>query len=209
MKKIILSFTYLLIAVTAFSQELEFGFKAGLSKGGFTYNEFTANSVKYTPTNENISTYNFGAYGRLKLWVIGLYIQPELMYNKRGSNVTLETTTDKYIFSNTANYIDIPVLLGLKMLKTFRVYGGPNFQIMTKQKTDIPNSPKFSSNDLIKKTTGVQLGIGLDLMKLRFDAKYDFNVGNMGTPFLYDGAGPSSKNSMFTFQIGYKLWGIL
>ncbi|MCF8253937.1 MAG: PorT family protein [Bacteroidia bacterium] len=209
MKKIILSFTCFLIAFTAISQELEFGFKAGLSKGGFTYSNFTANTVKYSPTNENISTYNFGAYGRLKLWVIGLYVQPELMYNKRGSNVTLETTTDKYIFSNTANYLEIPVLVGFKMLKTFRIYGGPNFQIMTKQKTDIPNAPKFASSDLTKKTTGIQLGLGLDLMKLRFDVKYDFNAGNMGTPFLYDGSGPSAQNTMLTFQIGYKLFGVL
>jgi len=207
MKKIILLFAAMAFTLSSFSQEIEFGIKAGLS----------ADKIRLTNTNglntsvDGNNTFNFGAFGRIKVLVIGLFVQPELIFNKRGSNITVSDAGKNYTFSHSANYIDVPVLVGFKMLKLFRIYGGPNFQFMTKQNTDVAslNNPDFKKIDMKKNTTGVQLGVGLDLLKFRLDAKYDFNAVSMGSAFSYKGTAPTITNGMITFQVGFKLFGIL
>jgi len=190
----------------AFSQELEFGLKAGFSSDNITLHDKGTLDAKV----EANTTYNFGVYSRFKIVVIGFFIQPELIYNKRASNFTITDAGQKYTFSHSASYMDVPVLFGFKMFKTFRIYGGPNFQFLVGQNTDIPNNvAAFKKMDLTKNTTGIQLGAGLDLMKFRVDAKYDFNNNSMGSAFEYNGIAPTLKNGMITLQVGIKLFGIL
>jgi hypothetical protein len=207
MKKIILLVAAVALTLSSCSQELEFGLKAGLSADNIKLN----NTNGLTTSVEGNNTFNFGAYGRFKVMVIGLFVQPEIIFNKRASNITLTDNGKSYTFSHSANYIDVPVLVGFKMLKLFRIYGGPNFQFMTKQNTDINslNNADFQKVDLKKNTTGVQLGVGLDLLKFRVDAKYDFNAGSMGSAFSYKDTAPTITNGMITLQVGFKLFGIL
>jgi hypothetical protein len=206
MKKVILALLIITIAPLAYSQELEFGLKAGLSSDKV----YLSNLGSLDASVEGNTTYNFGAYGRLKIILVGLYVQPELMYNKRASNITVKDGAKSYTFSHSANYLDVPVLVGLKMFKIFRIYGGPNFQFLVGQKTEFPSDVvAFKKSDLNKSATGGQIGIGLDLAKIRVDAKYDFNLGNMGTPFEYNGTAPELRNGMITLQVGFKLFGLL
>jgi len=206
MKKILLGLLFIAATTISYSQELEFGVKAGLSSDKIKLE----NLGTLDASVEGNTTYNFGAYGRLKVLVIGLFVQPELIYNKRASNITIKDAGQTYTFSHSANYVDVPVLIGFKMLKLVRIYGGPNFQFLVGQKTDFPSDvPAFKKSDLNKSSTGVQLGVGLDLLKFRVDAKYDFNAGSMGTPFEYNGTAPTLKNGMITLQVGIKLFGIL
>lgn len=193
------------LCVSAFAQELEFGLKAGLSQSKISL----SNTQSIQMGSEPNSTFNFGAYGRFKVILIGLYVQPELIVNRRACNFTVMANGKNELFSHSASYIDVPVLVGFKMLKLFRIYGGPNFQFMTKQKTDLPSVVGFEKSDLTKKTTGIQLGVGLDLAKFRIDAKYDFNNSSMGSPFIYNGVAPTMKSNLFTVQVGFKLFGIL
>jgi hypothetical protein len=206
MKKLILSLVLFTASLSGFSQELEFGLKVGISSDKMKLEHAST----FVSDLEGNKTYNFGVYGRFKVKVIGLYVQPEAIYNTRASNITITDNGVKNVFLQSASYIDIPVLVGLKFLKVFRVYGGPNFQMLVSQKTDIPaGKVEFVKTDLNKKATGMQLGAGLDLAKFRFDAKYDFNVGDMGSPFTYKGNAVSTQNAMFTFQVGIKLFGLL
>lgn len=210
MKKTFILISLLSAFSSLYAQELEFGVKGGISNNTIQISDMKSLDVATDANN----TYNFGLYGRLKIIGIGLYVQPELIYNTRASNFSLKTPTTlnpslTQIFSHKANYVDVPVLVGWKFLKLFRVYGGPNFQFLLNQNTDIPNVTGLTKEDLKKNTTGIQFGVGLDLLKLRADVKYDFNTSDMGSAFRYNGNAPTLKNGMIMIQIGIKLFGIL
>jgi len=206
MKKFILVIVALTFSVAAYSQGFEIGIKGGL-------NIAAAGAVKDLVPGVGISsknTYNGGVYGRLKIKLIGIFVQPELVYNTRGYNFDITANGKTYNIKQQAYYIDVPVLVGLKMFKFLRVYAGPNFQYLLKNEiTGIDDIVDFKKTDMKKANTGVQIGLGLDLSKFRVDLKYDFNPTDMGSPFSYQNQAQSIKTSMVTIQLGYKLFGIL
>ena len=206
MKKFILVLAALTFSIAAFSQGFEIGIKGGL-------NIAAASAVKDLVPGVGISsknTYNGGVYGRLKIKLIGIFVQPELVYNTRGYNFDITANGKTYNIKQQAYYLDVPVLVGLKMFKFLRVYAGPNFQYLLKNEiTGINDIVGFEKKDMKKANTGVQLGFGLDLSKFRVDVKYDFNPTDMGSPFSYQNQVQSIKTSMVTIQLGYKLFGIL
>jgi hypothetical protein len=165
-------------------------------------------------TNKN--TFNGGVYGRFKIKLIGLFVQPELVYNTRGYNFEIKepNSGETINLKQQAYYIDVPVLVGLKMLKFLRVYAGPNFQYLLKNEITGIDEVKalaidFKKTGMKKASTGVQIGFGLDLLKFRIDVKYDFNPTDMGSPFSYQSQAQSIKTSLITIQLGYKLFGVL
>ncbi len=208
MKKFILVLAALTFSIAAYSQGFEIGIKGGL-------NITSAGAVKNLVPGVGISsknTYNGGVYGRFKIKLIGVFVQPELVYNTRGYNfsITEPITNTTINIKQQAYYIDMPVLVGLKMFKFLRVYAGPNFQYLLKNEiTGIDDIVDFKKTDMKKANTGVQIGFGLDLSKFRVDLKYDFNPTDMGSPFSYQNQAQSIKTSMVTIQLGYKLFGIL
>lgn len=209
MKKniILLSLLILGLLKAASAQELEFGAKAGISSSAVGIKDLQGLDL----STESNRTYNFGLYGRIKIIGIGLYVQPELIYNNRASNITLKAPSlaSPQIFAHSAKYVDVPVLVGWKFLGLLRVYGGPNFQFLVDQNTDLPQVAGLTKEDLKKNTTGVQVGVGVDLLKLRLDAKYDFNTSDMGSAFSFNGNKPTINNGMIMLQVGIKLFGLL
>ncbi|MCG9880449.1 MAG: PorT family protein [Bacteroidia bacterium] len=201
MKKLIITFNLLFFAFLANAQNVEIGIKAGISSDKIKLEDVQNVNTKI---EGNVTT-NIGAYLRAST-PIGLYVQPEAVFNRRGSNFTVDGLDP---FSHTANYVDVPVLLGWRFLKTVRVFAGPNFQFLMKQVTEIPNDPNFKAEDLKGFNTGYQVGAGLDLLRLRVDLKYDFNVNDMGSAFSYKGVSPTLQNNMITLQLGYRLFSLL
>ena len=208
MKKFILVLAALTFSIAAYSQGFEIGIKGGMNITAADVMKEASKDVQIT----NKNTYNGGIYGRLKIKLVGIFIQPELVYNTRGYNFDIkEPITGTTInIKQQSNYLDVPVLVGLKMFKFLRVYAGPNFQYLLKNEiTGINDIVGFEKKDMKKANTGVQLGFGLDLSKFRVDVKYDFNPTDMGSPFSYQGKEQLIKTSMVTIQLGYKLFGIL
>ncbi len=200
MKKLFIFVVICSLNIHASNAQLEFGLKGGLS--GSKLNLSEKPSFEYS--NESNNTINFGIYSRLMIPVVGLYIQPEVILNNRASNFKV---LNEKAFFHKANYVDIPVLVGFRFLKIARVYGGPNFQILTKQLTEIPaDNPDYVKNELSKRSTGYQLGVGADLARLRVDLKWDFNNASMGSPFTYKGHTPELTSRLITLQIGFKLF---
>ena len=206
MKKFILVLAALTFSIAAFSQGFEIGIKGGMNITAADVMKEASKDVQIT----NKNTYNGGVYGRLKIKLIGIFVQPELVYNTRGYNFDITANGKTYNIKQQAYYLDVPVLVGLKMFKFLRVYAGPNFQYLLKNEiTGINDIVGFEKKDMKKANTGVQLGFGLDLSKFRVDVKYDFNPTDMGSPFSYQGKEQLIKTSMVTIQLGYKLFGIL
>lgn len=212
MKKLILVIATLTFSIACYSQSFEIGVKGGLNITAADVMQKVSNDLQIT----NKNTFNGGIYGRFKIKLIGLFVQPELVYNTRGYNFEIKEpiSGETINLKQKAHYIDVPVLVGLKMFKFLRVYAGPNFQYLLKNEITGIDEVKalaidFKKTGMKKGNTGVQIGFGLDLLKFRIDVKYDFNPTDMGSPFSYQSQAQYIKTSMITIQLGYKLFGIL
>jgi hypothetical protein len=212
MKKLILVIATLTFSIACYSQSFEIGVKGGLNITAADVMQKVSNDLQIT----NKNTFNGGVYGRFKIKLIGLFVQPELVYNTRGYNFEIKepNSGETINLKQQAYYIDVPVLVGLKMLKFLRVYAGPNFQYLLKNEITGIDEVKalaidFKKTGMKKASTGVQIGFGLDLLKFRLDVKYDFNPTDMGSPFSYQSQAQSIKTSLITIQLGYKLFGVL
>jgi hypothetical protein len=212
MKKLILVIATLTFSIACYSQSFEIGVKGGLNITAADVMQKVSNDLQIT----NKNTFNGGIYGRFKIKLIGLFVQPELVYNTRGYNFEIKEpiSGETINLKQQAYYIDVPVLVGLKMLKFLRIYAGPNFQYLLKNEITGIDEVKaleidFKKTGMKKASTGVQIGFGLDLLKFRIDVKYDFNPTDMGSPFSYQSQAQSIKTSLITIQLGYKLFGVL
>ena len=124
MKKLILS-SLLLLAVVAVGQAqgISFGPRIGVSQ--------TTMRVKSTINNFNYDkgkgSYGFHVGAFLRLSLLGVYVQPELLFTSATAQIQVTNATNtvneiqKYNFSR----IDIPVMIGYRFVKILRVNVGP------------------------------------------------------------------------------------
>lgn len=199
MNKRILLFSIAFIA-TLFYANAQSGYGV---KGGLSYN---SNGSLKNDTNAIIdnegngkSGYNVGIYGKLDLGPI--YLRPELVYTKTTSEYTLNTGgTEDYKISR----LDMPVLVGLKLIGPLNVFAGPAFQYTL---TNDFNGIEYQSieNDF---TVGFNFGVGVELGRLGLDVRYErgFNkneatfIENTTTSYRLD-----SRPEQIIFSLSYRL----
>jgi hypothetical protein len=167
MKKFLLLILIALIEIPAFPQ-IKFGIKAGVSTTTVPTYDYTTGANTITA----LKNASFGIHGGvfLRLSLLGLYIQPEVL---------LATNTYDYTVNNlpnpvkqTFNKLDIPILLGLK-LGPLRVNAGPAATFKIGSPKALINDPNFT-NMYKGATFGFQAGAGFDLFKkLTFDVRYE------------------------------------
>lgn len=183
MKKLIL----VLLVFGAFStlnaQFLNYGIK-----GGLNYNSNgNLRNVSGFEDNLNIKSneqtgYHFGVFTEIKL-PLWLYIRPELLYTHTKSSYK----DDSYDSDLTINKIDVPVLVGARILKIGRVFAGPVFTYMLDndfQSTDIYDNVKHLDSDDFG--VGAQIGIGIVLGKLGADIRWETGFTDTEAQFIGD-----------------------
>jgi len=176
MKKLFAILVVILLSVPAFSQ-IKFGLKAGVSTTNLsmeTVKTITTGSTSYTVDALTEAKYGFhgGAFVRLSL--LGIYLQPELLFSTRTNEYTVTNvqTSASSIVKQNFNKIDIPVMLGLK-LGPARLNGGPVASLLINSPKDLITDPDLKSA-YSRMTIGYQAGIGLDILKfLTFDIRYE------------------------------------
>jgi hypothetical protein len=200
MKKLLLLFAFLGLGLSAFAQEFSLGPKFGLSstKVDFEKNNFIPGDAE--------TGYHVGLFGRLTFG--GFYMQPELLYTKTSGTFQINSpqpggSSGTNSFSENFNRLDIPLMLGVKLFKFFRIQAGPIASI------DI-NSDLKDANDTVQNadfnsaTLGYQAGLGLDIGNLIIDAKYESSLssltGNIG------GLETDQRINQFILSVGFKLF---
>jgi len=202
MNKRILALSVALLAIVFYANaQSGFGIKAGLS-----YNttgelkEFINETGTIIDNKGNgKSGYNFGVYGKLGLGPI--FLRPELVYTK---------TTSKYILNSVAvDYrmarLDMPVLVGIKLIGPLNVFAGPAFQYV------LDNDFKgFAYNNIENDfTVGLNLGASLELGRLGIDVRYERGFSQNEVEFA--GVGPNvtyrldSRPEQIIIGISYQL----
>ncbi|NNK39803.1 MAG: PorT family protein [Winogradskyella sp.] len=132
------------------------GLKAGLNyAGNGDYFESASNS--FQNPEKNIG-YHIGLFGKIGN---DLYLRPELVYTK------IKTDYDSGEFDMTK--IDVPVLVGAKILGPIHVFGGPAFQYILDTEFDGVDIDDVENEF----TVGLNFGIGLSFNKIGIDLRYE------------------------------------
>lgn len=193
-------------AIHAKAQDFDLGVK-----GGVNYAQSVILDVVGTSgidvddlESERGSALVFGGFMRATFgkWVI----QPEILLSENKSLVTLADADVQNMdladfFTLSVDKVDVPILLGYQAFGTVRLMGGPVFTTIRTTDSD----PMFSLADM---TLGYQAGIGFDVQKLSFDARYESNLSKFKEYVETDGGlvTVDTRKSLFQFTVGYKLF---
>ncbi len=166
-------------------------------KGGANFSKISLDLADYN--SSTVLKSHIGAFAR-----VGgerVFIQPEVYFSRKGGDVksrTLSTVTS-FDFST----VDVPVLLGVKIIKgsTFNVHAlaGPVFSQITK--SDVKDHGIFNKDFYSNHYFGFQYGLGVDVLFLTFDARME----NAFDEF-YSQQGKDGKNATFMLSLGLKIF---
>lgn len=191
MKKLTIIFLLAVFALTGKTQEI---FNLGL-KAGINTSKITTNTADYKA--QGVNNYLFGAFARVNIG--SLYVQPEAYYNSKGGEVNTTTSTST-VNSFNLKTVDVPVLLGFKIINqeplNIRVMIGPVFSFVTKKSV---KGDTFSKANIENNFFGWQYGAGVDFLFLTLDLRMENHGGN-----LYKSPDFKSKNGNFIASLGVK-----
>ncbi|MEZ5106946.1 MAG: outer membrane beta-barrel protein [Draconibacterium sp.] len=191
MKKSILLVIVILSSVSLFAQPF---FDLGI-KGGANFSKISLNLDDYS--SESVVKTHFGAFSRIG-WD-RIFIQPEVYFSGKGGD--LKSSALSTITSFDYKTVDVPVLLGLRIIKgkaiDIHAVGGPVFSKITK--TDVKGDAVFNEDFYKNHYFGIQYGLGIDVLFLTFDARME----NAFDEF-YSQSGSGGKNSTFMLSVGFK-----
>jgi len=176
MKRLFLILLVIMISLPAISQ-IKFGLKAGVSTNNLsmeTVKTLTSGSTSYTVDALTEAKYGFHGGAFFRLTLLGIYVQPELLFTTRTNEYTVKNvqTSASSVVKQNFNKLDIPVMLGFK-LGPLRLNAGPSASLLINTPKELIDSPDFESM-YNRMTIGYQAGVGLDILKtLTVDLRYE------------------------------------
>lgn len=206
MKKILIVAFISIIALTA-SAQLASPISIGVH-GGWASTKIDTKGTSLSSNFENVKSsasggYMFGIFGRINLGK--LYIQPELNYSRKTGTVTfpgedlVSKEAIKLASDLTYSSIDIPILLGYKIIKlpmfNVHVFAGPvasfstsalsfDFDDAKKAVESGVNTEDIQNNfDPNKAIWNLKMGAGVEIWKLNLDFDYEMGLKDFSKDF--------------------------
>jgi len=166
MKKVLL-IAVMFIAYNVADAQISYGIK-----GGLNYNYASISGIEDLAVNNKVG-YNIGGFLRVKIPLLGLYVQGEPTYTRMNAEIedrngAMGTTT------LGSNRFDLPVLAGIK-LAIFRLYAGP---VMS---WNLGSSVGWDDYDVVVNdamSVGGQVGVGVELGKIMIDVRYEGGISH-------------------------------
>ncbi|MGB5497823.1 MAG: porin family protein [Maribacter sp.] len=204
MKKTILLAALALVSLTAFAQsDSGFGIKAGLNynqNGDLSFQQVQSAGEDLIAGSDGKVGYHVGFFGKLDFPKI--YIRPELIYTKTKSSYDVDGGTNDYDISK----LDIPVLLGYKIIGPLHIFAGPAFQYT------LNNDLEDVELDDVKNdfTIGAHFGIGVNLGNIGLDVRYERGFSENEAEIIGDNIADisgrvDSRPSQIIFGLSLKL----
>ncbi len=178
MKNVTLSLVLFLFSIASFSQELDFGIKAGANFANIS--DVTDSSTK--------TGFQAGIFAGIK-FTENLAIQADLLYSQQG------TKFDAGEFD--LSYVNVPVVLKVYLIQGLNLQAGPQFGYVVEDKISFRVFDTIVNTDSEKVDVSGIVGAGYDFpFGIRIDARYNFGL----TDVVKDS---NSKNSVASIAIGY------
>lgn len=158
--------------------QVSFGLKAGASTTNLKMEDLktlTSGETEYVVNAIKGANYGFHAGAFVRLSMMGIYIQPELVFASRTDEYTVEDIQDpasEIIKKQKFNQLNLPVMVGAK-LGPVRLNAGPSARLLINSPNDLIDHPDFDA--MYKSLTfGYQAGIGVDIIKrITVDLRYE------------------------------------
>lgn len=161
-------FIIALISTSVSAQKASgFGLKAGLNynANGDYFNSINNNSKN---PDRNVG-YHIGIFGKIGT---DTYVKPEVVYTSTKSDYT----NDNFKMQK----LDIPVLVGTKIIGPLSVFGGPSFQYILDSEFEGISIDNIE-NDF---SVGLNFGIGFNLNKIGIDLRYERGFSKNEAKFI-------------------------
>ncbi len=204
MRKSLLIAVFALIGLTAFAQkDSGFGIKAGLNynqNGDLSFKQVESAGADIITGSDGKVGYHVGFYGKLDMPKI--YIRPELIYTKTKSSYNVDGGTNDYDVSK----LDLPVLLGYKLIGPLHIFAGPAFQYtLSNDLEDVELADV--KNDF---TIGAHFGVGVTLGNIGLDVRYERGFSKNEAEIIGDNIADisgrvDSRPSQIIFGLSLKL----
>lgn len=205
-KSSILAIVLLLLTVPVFAQ-ISFGLKGGVNVAEFSLKEQGA-----TVPQSTVNGFTLGAVVEIGI-TDNIFIQPEAIFLQKGSELNTSITG----LTTNVNYLDIPVLLKIKLINTdllnINLLGGPSLGLALNgeettaggQTVDI----NFGGENGLKRfdlgiNAGGGVGINLGSIGIFGDVRYLFGVSDIS-----EDANREIKNKGLNLSVGlmFKIFG--
>lgn len=147
--------------------------------------------------------YHFGALVRLKLGP--LFVQPEVVFNSNSFDISFQDVNkvSTNIGKQKFQYIDVPVLVGLKF-GPLRVNAGPTGHLFLNNTKDLFDVNNYAAN-FSKISVAYTMGVGLDLESFMFDVRYDGNLSDNNPLVEFtEGFTLSTRPPRLSASVGFK-----
>lgn len=188
MKKTIFFIAALFLMISAKSQGVHFGVKAGLN----------ASSLNSSPSDKDMQSkigFNAGLLAHIhsgnQFWAF----QPELYYSDEGAK-SKENSDNKL----NLGYLNVPVLIQYMFDNGFRLEAGPQVGFLMSGKSKIGDNSTDVKDNLNGAVFSIPVGVGyLTSTGLGFDARYNFGVSN-----IYKESTTKVHSNVFQFDVFYQ-----
>ena len=165
--------TLVLLAFVGFSMTAQnkssFGFKGGLNYGA-NGDYFDSVNLNRNNPDQNIG-YHVGVFGKIGNKI---YLRPELVYTATKSDYN----NDEF----NVKKIDLPILVGLRVIGPVSVFAGPSMQYILD--TDFRGIDIDNVRDEF--SVGLNFGIGINFNKIGIDLRYERGFDNNEASFIED-----------------------
>ena len=200
MKRII--FTCMLLAMGfGAAAQIDFGPRVNLTSTNLSLKD----NVQNVEEGDAEFGYQLGAFLRVQVPLVGIYVQPEVLFSNPNSSLNYNSQKLDYNF----NQIDVPVMIGLS-LGPVRLNAGPSFRFMTGAEITDPNGVVTDVKENYKNSTvGFQAGAGIDIWKLVFDLKYEGSLSEINEDIALPIPGSpviDQRVSQWVFGVGFKIF---
>ncbi len=217
----------LLFSRSAFTQNFfEVGLKGGLNLAQLKTGKFITTPLKdgkpWSYDGQILKDNLTQSYETRKGSVIGLYSRigkkfyfgPELYVATKGGTIDLAKTdinnpsATKITQAIKVSYtnIDLPLLIGYRMLKIFRINAGPVASLNIGSNQNLREALKYYSNNNItdtfnKASYSYQIGAGVDIRKLGLDVRHEGSISEITSIKLDDTEfAPKAKGWLVTLS---------
>ena len=160
MKKVIVLIA-LFVGIISVSAQVKFGAKAGVNYNNFGDAKAVGKDILDTKADGK-SGYHVGVWAKAQVPILGVYIRPEFVYTKLKTNYGRE--------SLEINKIDVPVLIGAKLIGPLHAFAGPAFQFVLDSDYSLEDVKDIKTDNF---SLGMQLGLGVELGKLGIDVRWE------------------------------------
>jgi hypothetical protein len=208
MKKLIIIVLVLFLGAEVSHAQFNLGIKAG-------YTASKLSSDVDVIKAQAASGFHVGAWARIGK---KLYLQPEFIYNLGSSVFRNDVDTSNWKQKVTVNTINIPALVGFKLLDlkavNLRLMAGPEISFVVNSKVKDMNSVvgPITTDDVNKVNWYLQAGAGVDVLFLTLDIRYVWGINQMINDVKYDFGSTTtpyplnSHHNMFLVSLGWKFF---